>query len=273
MKKFNKSKVIIPALAMIALTTAASATGTVAWFTANRATTVETGSFVAFDDNRGLRITAANVIGTSVEGNVVTPLGSLTDGSYDFTKVWTDVARDDGEQPTAYVEAPASLLSGAKDASGNDVYYAVQWTYTIGLTNTTGTLAKSVDVMFDLSSAFANAVANSTAPGFRIAMKCGDEQLVFGNNSATGADKHVATASTTANFGDIYLTNNASYEKLADGVDHSTADEYLGTIAAANGTLTVNCTAWYEGTDPSVVSANAMSSVTATLKFYARNAA
>lgn len=35
MKKFNKSKVIIPALAMIALTTAASATGTVAWFAAN----------------------------------------------------------------------------------------------------------------------------------------------------------------------------------------------------------------------------------------------
>lgn len=40
MKKFNKSKVIIPALAMIALTTAASATGTVAWFSANQAATV-----------------------------------------------------------------------------------------------------------------------------------------------------------------------------------------------------------------------------------------
>ena len=36
MKKVNKSKVIIPALAMIALTTAASATGTVAWFSVNR---------------------------------------------------------------------------------------------------------------------------------------------------------------------------------------------------------------------------------------------
>ncbi|MCR4698236.1 MAG: hypothetical protein K5762_02605 [Bacilli bacterium] len=42
MKKFNKSKVIIPALAMIALTTAASATGTVAWFTANQ-TVIATG--------------------------------------------------------------------------------------------------------------------------------------------------------------------------------------------------------------------------------------
>lgn len=40
MKKFNKSKVIIPALAMIALTTAASATGTVAWFSANQAAAV-----------------------------------------------------------------------------------------------------------------------------------------------------------------------------------------------------------------------------------------
>lgn len=41
MKKFNKSKVIIPALAMIALTTAASATGTVAWFAANSTVTAE----------------------------------------------------------------------------------------------------------------------------------------------------------------------------------------------------------------------------------------
>lgn len=41
MKKFNKSKVIIPALAMIALTTAASATGTVAWFSANQAAKVD----------------------------------------------------------------------------------------------------------------------------------------------------------------------------------------------------------------------------------------
>jgi hypothetical protein len=40
MKKFNKSKVIIPALAMIALSTAASATGTVAWFAANGAVSV-----------------------------------------------------------------------------------------------------------------------------------------------------------------------------------------------------------------------------------------
>ncbi|QOS38929.1 hypothetical protein DYE49_00040 [Treponema rectale] len=41
MKKFNKSKVIIPALAMIALTTAASATGTVAWFAANSTATAQ----------------------------------------------------------------------------------------------------------------------------------------------------------------------------------------------------------------------------------------
>lgn len=47
MKKFNKSKVIIPALAMIALTTAASATGTVAWFAANGTVTASTMTFKA----------------------------------------------------------------------------------------------------------------------------------------------------------------------------------------------------------------------------------
>ena len=47
MKKFNKSKVIIPALAMIALSTAASATGTVAWFAANNSVTATGMSFTA----------------------------------------------------------------------------------------------------------------------------------------------------------------------------------------------------------------------------------
>lgn len=47
MKKINKSKVIIPALAMIALTTAASATGTVAWFAANGTVTASTMTFKA----------------------------------------------------------------------------------------------------------------------------------------------------------------------------------------------------------------------------------
>ena len=40
MKKINKSKVIIPALALIALTTAASVTGTAAWFAANTTASV-----------------------------------------------------------------------------------------------------------------------------------------------------------------------------------------------------------------------------------------
>ena len=39
----KKSKIIVPALAIITLSTAASITGTVAWFTANRTASVTVG--------------------------------------------------------------------------------------------------------------------------------------------------------------------------------------------------------------------------------------
>ena len=47
MKKFKKSTVIVPALARIAVTTAASVSGTVAWFTATRSVTASGMSFTA----------------------------------------------------------------------------------------------------------------------------------------------------------------------------------------------------------------------------------
>ena len=60
MKKFNKSKVIIPALAMIALSTAASATGTVAWFAANGAVSVSGLQVGIKNDNVFLLVSKTN---------------------------------------------------------------------------------------------------------------------------------------------------------------------------------------------------------------------
>ena len=41
----KKSRIIVPALALIALSTVASITGTVAWFTASRSVQINAGNF------------------------------------------------------------------------------------------------------------------------------------------------------------------------------------------------------------------------------------
>lgn len=282
-KNFKKSKfVILPALATLVLTGVASVTGTVTWFTANRAVSVTTGNFTAYDESRGLEIKATAVAGVTIgDNNVVTPSGVLTDASFDFSNVWTDVpnTENEGEAPTEFVKATTPFKSGSKDESSNEVYYAMQWTYTIGLVNKNGELAKSIDVLFDESSSFnvTTTTGTTTANGFRIAMVSGENKFVFSNGNEK---KHIGEKTDEATKGEEmtwadadYITATPGYSKLADGVDHKNANEYLGTITNSSDTISIACTAWYEGTDSSVISNNAMSTVGATLKFYSRNAA
>lgn len=99
MKKFNKSKVIIPALAMIALTTAASATGTVAWFTANTATTVT-----------GMTFTAKASSNLLIAPDVITSTTKVADANFTETL----------NQATTGDLAPVSTING------KDFYYTAQ---------------------------------------------------------------------------------------------------------------------------------------------------
>ncbi|MCI7132735.1 MAG: hypothetical protein MSA42_03270, partial [Mollicutes bacterium] len=64
MKKFKKSAVVIPALARIAVTAAASVSGTVAWFTANRAVSVSGDNFVAAKLDSSLAVALTGRVGT-----------------------------------------------------------------------------------------------------------------------------------------------------------------------------------------------------------------
>ena len=92
----KKSKIIVPALALIAFSMAASITGSVAWFTANRTATINAGTYVVVKTSANLEFTLTGGIGTEVDTNSdntiltqTTPqTGSavgnkLTDGSFD----------------------------------------------------------------------------------------------------------------------------------------------------------------------------------------------
>ena len=145
MKKFKKSAVVIPALARIAVTAAASVSGTVAWFTATHTVTATAGNFNATYNDGNLELSVASVQAT--EGNkavkaltindhdVTIDNGILfTDASYNATvnELWSDKEKDDGKNPTEF-ESKGGSTNASTGWVADLTYktlYAVTWTYT-----------------------------------------------------------------------------------------------------------------------------------------------
>ena len=93
----KKSKIIVPALAIIAFSAAASIAGSVAWFTASRQFSMDAGTYAVVKTNASLECVVKAGAGTTVSDSVVS-LGNnkLTDGSVNHLgeKIYTP--NDDG---------------------------------------------------------------------------------------------------------------------------------------------------------------------------------
>ena len=86
----KKSKIIIPAAAILALSVGASVTGTVAWFTASRSVTLTANNVAAINAAGDLKVELAEGNGTKIEDNAV-KLSYLRDVSMDVSGEKTDV--------------------------------------------------------------------------------------------------------------------------------------------------------------------------------------
>ena len=162
----KKSKVIIPALALMAFSVAASITGTVAWFTANRVATVTAGSFAVVNTTTDLQVSLASGIGTqAVDDNnakthTITVIDGykLTDSSFDHSAVAHNVIapNETGELVGSSI-ALASVTGGLTNPVGNMVRDAstsvfTAFTWNITFTVTFGNSASSdVGLFLDLS--------------------------------------------------------------------------------------------------------------------------
>ncbi len=303
-KNFKKSKfVILPALATLVLTGVASVTGTVAWFTANRAVTVTGNKFetkildgdLSVAITKGVGIEEDVTAGTNVSATVD---GFLTHGSYNAAAGSSGslyVANldnngkvegysDRGNVGTA-VEAEKTQTSSkwfAGTSSNSHVWYGVSWTMTFNTTNQTN---DKIALQFDPtgSKATDSISDGETIKGLRIAFMTTDklvvasgDKAVASGNSTSASLKHVisATAETkTANFDSNTFfkigDQNAKVELAKDyDADMVTRKTYLGDVGTSG--LIVTVVAWFEGEDPSIVNDKTLSSVTASLSFYAR---
>lgn len=239
----KKSKIIIPALGMLLLSTAASVTGTVAWFTSMQTGSAAIDSFAVTKTGGSLETQLVAGVGTELTSSsdavVLKGKGTTTDanddavlthGSYDHTQdaiwkpndaldVFTKVNR-----PSAAADNYLWTVDGTSSAEGK-IYYAVSWT--VNFTYTYSADTRDVYLFFDAAatggtSTFSHSKASTsdtgtyskyTYMGFRIAMV----------NSGTAGAKVIWAPGT----------NVAADEKYQNGAAATNQGVYPGTGAGS----------------------------------------
>ena len=208
MKKFKKSAVVIPALARIAVTAAASVSGTVAWFTANRSVSVNASNFAAQSQNGDLTISLVDnsllgvTKGTDAKSVTRNDNSFLTDASFDLTNLYTKERDDEGSVTRFKNLGVIKVDSGngggevfnsnwsANAGSGVTLYYAVSWTWNftytftsdttdmalyfdLGASSFTFTEQKVNDQTVDMNGTHQDTYTGNVSNGFRLAMVSG----------------------------------------------------------------------------------------------------
>ena len=282
----KKSRIIVPAMAVIAFSSAASIAGSVAWFTASRQVTISGGSYAVVKTNSNLEMELTKGAGTTVNGTTVTFTGKLTDASFNHgnsTVYWSNGAAKAEDLAVAGNVAFASYsddddLAAAlvrKTLAGNvKVYSAATFhvKFTMDIGSGEPNIALYLNHVPTTGSSFAPTSGDPlTANGFRMALIPSDATLptgcvasakVFGHYRASNVAKYV---SGTDNV------NGSAYNPLttfigSDNTDAMPAEgAYTQTQAAARseylctfsgeGRIDINYTvvAWFEGTDSSIV--------------------
>ena len=289
MKKFKKSAVVIPALARIAVTAAASVSGTVAWFTATHTVTATAGNFNATYNDGNLELSVASVQATTgnqavkaltIKNHDVTIDNGIlfTDASYNATanELWSDKEEDDGNDPTEFKSKGGSTNASTgwvADLTSNTLY-AVTWTYTFKYRFGTD-VSKDAKLAFDPSLSSMTCADDSTfsgvSGGFRRAMTCDNTKtntkttIIYAPESAS-IFTYIKDANGTK---ETYETTCISSNKQKDNTKYE-----LGTFKAPSlansysNDLAVRVVAWFEGTDTTHTITNAtLASVSAQLGF------
>lgn len=297
----KKSKIIIPALGMLLLSTAASVSGTVAWFTTVSTAQANITSFAVRKLGGDLDYTVAAGTGTkksdnsnpksAIELDGTNP--ALCDSSYDHLAKLDYKANSNASAFTALASDESNWTVTGTDQV---TYYAVSWTYTF--TYTFGGDTTAVNLYLDSQASTVTATktddtaigasGNQTYKGFRIAFinASASRAVVWAKNQSAANCKFI-DADTTIDAG-VYSNNgvysNANSSSAAGDLLDSTGlavvsengngstarADYLGQFTSAANTVTIKCVAWYEGTDPNVVNGAEMDKVSAAMTFYTR---
>lgn len=264
----KKSKIIIPALGIMCLSTAAAVTGTVAWFTASRVKNLTMSNIKVYNPESSLIMDVVDVANTTVTAATdSTPANvahsPLRDASVDLSqttpKVWASNLNDEGN--VASFREVASPYAAGKVGT-TDIFYATAFTCKFNLSTTSGyDYALFFDSAVSLSSVTAyEAGANDVLSALRIGLKTTNNYMVWAPRTVdtTGIKKISAsdTASTGVAESKAIIGSTALPTVTNDILDsgYNSHIEYLGSVPfkVASGTqqtLDVTVYTWFEGTD------------------------
>ena len=264
----KKSKIIIPALGILVLSTAASITGTVAWFTAQTSYTATAGQFAVVRTTGDLKCVQTGGIGTQAKGEsgdnnkvIETKNGYvLSDASFDHTTP-TVIAPNRTGQKVGSKQALASATESnltRKNKEGVRVLSAMTWNMAFSMEFGEG--EKNYGLYFDASTSYIERLAGadptddanwstefdntSTGKGFRMAFVGGTASSTASGGAATGS------STTTRVWADKQAAGSCNYvsQSLALGaslagtsyVDPALMDSTCVLGAAATSTETAS---------------------------------
>lgn len=290
----KKSKIILPAVALLTISTVAAASSTVAWFTANRSVTVNTSTVSVYNPESDLKVELAGITnaGTDVaEDNITINMPKyMRDGSVDAinSKVYKkDLNNDTYEalkDSTYYSET--AIVNGAGEAQ--PIYRATSWTMTFTMD---GAAADAYAVLIDMTNGVTKFTKNDDealdinnkhiSESFRIAFVAGDQVTVLAPWATATKLTYVTNNAADGDYTNNKVTTNKKAIETSEidstSSELTAANGYVGTIgkstAENTGKLVVTCYAWFEGEDPACIlpkdGAAIKTTVSSMLGFYA----
>jgi len=285
----KKAKLIIPAIAILAVSGAASVTGTVAWFTAANSTDFNVSKITAVSLDSSLIATvdtdSALINCKAVTGGGVEATNNVTDASYDVEedKLYRaafdnpDLANNETfNDPDSYYGL-TGLNPTFTTSDGKIVGYCVSWTEKF----TSNVSGGNVDLYFSFENSTATCT-NGLSGAYRLAAICGTHKFVWApNTTATNIDYVTAAGEAGDDTEDKYVNTTEATVKgvKGDSVDNATYADgktdarknagYLGEITEDG--LSVKFVIWVEGMDPATVNKNVSGEFSSKLAFYGRN--
>ena len=241
----KKSRVIVPAMAVIAFSTAASIAGSVAWFTASRTVTISGGTYSVVKTTTNLDATLSAGIGTEVDSLDATKInftGKLTDSSFNhdlsvLSFFVPNGAGDDIDHAVTLADAEADApydyehtmvrATIPQTAPAEDIVVYTAATFKITFEMNFGSGAPDVALYLDCSNAtsksrFTTDGTAKTAKGFRMAL------VPTAKSNADGVSRVFAGLQTE--YEDPTDTTSTRQIKYVAGTDNFAGSNYAGDL-------------------------------------------
>lgn len=286
----KKSRIILPAVALLTISTVAAASSTVAWFSATREITIKTNEVGVYNPESNLEIVLTGVTeaGSKVKDNdpkIIDLPSYLRDGSVDLNrgKVYKkDLVATDTYNEVTNFTSESALINDQETV----IYRATSWTMTFSMKDATPDSYAIFLNISNLANSFTHKAVSEKAEenvykSLRLGLKYNDGFVVVAPFYDSTNDNSLAYVNGTSSTGTYDKAIIANHDKIgtseittatlnSDGYKDTNA--YVGQIAGGKDqSLEVTAYLWFEGMDKNCV--NGLGSVlntkvNAALSFY-----